>query len=126
VSDLRESLARIRAENAGLKAFTAVRDDDSANALASKLRGPLAGRLVAVKDIFNTADLPTAYGSPIYAGHQPSTEAAMVAIIREAGGLVVGKSVTTEFAYLHPSPTLNPAAPGHTPGGSSYFYYSSV
>jgi Asp-tRNA(Asn)/Glu-tRNA(Gln) amidotransferase A subunit family amidase len=72
-----------------------------------------------VKDIFDTADLPTSYGSPIYAGHQPATEAAMVAIVRRAGGLVIGKSATTEFAYLHPADTLNPAAPGCTPGGSS-------
>jgi len=119
VTHLRESLARIRAENVQLKAFTAVRDDESAMAIASKASGPLMGRLVAVKDIFDTADLPTAYGSPIYSGHQPSVEAAMVAVIREAGGVVAGKSVTTEFAFLNPSPTLNPAAPGHTPGGSS-------
>jgi Asp-tRNA(Asn)/Glu-tRNA(Gln) amidotransferase A subunit family amidase len=114
-----QALARIRAENGSLKAFAAIRDDGSAAELARELRGPLAGRLVAVKDIFDTTDFPTAYGSPVYSGHQPSTEAAMVAIVRGAGGLVAGKSVTTEFAYLHPSPTLNPAAPGRTPGGSS-------
>src|SRR6476619_2651241 len=87
--------------------------------MARQLTGPLAGKLVALKDIFDTADFPTAYGSPIYSGHQPSTEAAMAGIIRSAGGLIAGKSVTTEFAYLQPSPTLNPAAPGCTPGGSS-------
>jgi Asp-tRNA(Asn)/Glu-tRNA(Gln) amidotransferase A subunit family amidase len=114
-----EALARIRAANSSLKAFAAIRDDESAEQLAGRLRGPLAGRLVAVKDIFDTSDFPTSYGSSIYSGHQPSTEAAMVAIVREAGGLVAGKSVTTEFAYLHPSATLNPAAPGRTPGGSS-------
>jgi Asp-tRNA(Asn)/Glu-tRNA(Gln) amidotransferase A subunit family amidase len=114
-----DALARIRAANGSLKAFAAIRDDQSAAQLARVLQGPLAGRLVAVKDIFDTSDFPTAYGSPIYSGHQPSTEAAMVAIVREAGGLVAGKSVTTEFAYLQPSPTLNPAAPGRTPGGSS-------
>jgi Asp-tRNA(Asn)/Glu-tRNA(Gln) amidotransferase A subunit family amidase len=113
------ALGRIRAENGTLKAFAAIRDDESAFHLARALQGPLGGRLVAVKDIFDTTDFPTTYGSPIYSGHQPSTEAAMVAIVREAGGLVVGKSVTTEFAYLQPSPTLNPAAPGRTPGGSS-------
>ncbi|HEY8049777.1 MAG TPA: amidase [Ramlibacter sp.] len=114
-----QALARIRAENASLKAFTAIRDDASAAALAATLQGPLAGRLVAVKDIFDTTDFATAYGSPIYSGHRPRAEAAMVAVIRAAGGLVAGKAVTTEFAYLQPSPTLNPAAPGHTPGGSS-------
>jgi Asp-tRNA(Asn)/Glu-tRNA(Gln) amidotransferase A subunit family amidase len=114
-----EALGRIRAANGSLKAFAAIRDDQSAAQLAPRLRGPLAGQLVAVKDIFDTTDFPTSYGSVIYSGHQPSTEAAMVAIVREAGGLVAGKSVTTEFAYLQPSPTLNPAAPGRTPGGSS-------
>jgi Asp-tRNA(Asn)/Glu-tRNA(Gln) amidotransferase A subunit family amidase len=114
-----QSLARIRALNASLKAFTAVREDASAVALARSLTGPLAGKLVAVKDIFDTTDFPTSYGSAIYSGHQPSTEAAMVAVIREAGGLIAGKSVTTEFAYLHPAATTNPVALGRTPGGSS-------
>ncbi|NPC57244.1 amidase [Caenimonas soli] len=114
-----QALAAIRTANPSLKAFTAVRDDASASSMARQLTGPLAGKLIAVKDIFDTADFPTAYGSPIYSGHQPSTEAAMVGIIRNAGGLVIGKSVTTEFAYLEPACTLNPAAPGCTPGGSS-------
>jgi len=114
-----QALARIRAVNGGMKAFAAIRDDASAIELARKLHGPLAGKLVAVKDIFDTTDFPTAYGSPIYSGHQPSTEAAMVAVLREAGGLIAGKSVTTEFAFLNPSQATNPAAPGRTPGGSS-------
>ena len=114
-----QSLARIRALNGSLKAFAAIRDDASAADLARSLQGPLAGKLVAVKDIFDTTDFATCYGSPIYSGHQPSTEAAMVAVIRQAGGLVAGKSVTTEFAYLQPAQTVNPAAPGRTPGGSS-------
>jgi Asp-tRNA(Asn)/Glu-tRNA(Gln) amidotransferase A subunit family amidase len=112
-------LQRIRAADANLKAFAALRDEDSARRLAQQVQGPLAGQLVAVKDIFDTVDLPTCYGTPIYAGHQSTTEAAMVGIIRQAGGLVIGKAVTTEFAYLHPAATLNPAAPGCTPGGSS-------
>src|SRR4029453_18627800 len=114
-----QALAAIRTANASLKAFTALRDDTSASSMARQLMGPLSGKLIAVKDIFDTADFPTAYGSPIYSGHQPSTDAAMVGIIRKAGGLVIGKSVTTEFAYLQPASTLNPAAPGSTPGGSS-------
>jgi Asp-tRNA(Asn)/Glu-tRNA(Gln) amidotransferase A subunit family amidase len=114
-----DALQRIRAADANLKAFAALRDEDSARRLAQQLQGPLAGQLVAVKDIFDTVDLPTCYGTPIYAGHQSTTEAAMVGIIRQAGGLVIGKAVTTEFAYLHPAATLNPAAPGCTPGGSS-------
>ncbi|MES2999878.1 MAG: amidase [Pseudomonadota bacterium] len=102
-----------------LKAFAALLDDEEARRLQSAARGPLNGKLVAVKDIFDTADLPTSYGSPIYEGYRPAHDAAMVGIIRRAGGVVMGKSVTTEFAYLQPSATLNPAAPGCTPGGSS-------
>jgi Asp-tRNA(Asn)/Glu-tRNA(Gln) amidotransferase A subunit family amidase len=118
--NLTEALARIAAADRDLKAFSALCDGEAlALRLAQELAGPLAGKLVAVKDIFDTADLPTAYGSPIYEGYRPATEAAMVGIIRRAGGLVIGKSVTTEFAYLHPAQTLNPAAPGCTPGGSS-------
>jgi Asp-tRNA(Asn)/Glu-tRNA(Gln) amidotransferase A subunit family amidase len=116
---LAEALSGIRAANTELKAFASLRDEASATALAAQPAGPLAGQLVAVKDIFDTADLPTSYGSPIYAGHRPATEAALVAIVRSAGGLVIGKSITTEFAYLQPADTLNPAAPGCTPGGSS-------
>jgi len=118
-SSLAEALAKIRAADLDLKAFASLRDDASAVALASRLTGPLAGQLVAVKDIFDTADLPTCYGSPIYAGHRPASDAAIVGILRRAGALVIGKSATTEFAYLEPAPTRNPAAPGCTPGGSS-------
>jgi Asp-tRNA(Asn)/Glu-tRNA(Gln) amidotransferase A subunit family amidase len=118
-SSLAQALATLRTADADLGAFAAVRDDASAEALAQRLQGPLAGQWVAVKDIFDTADLPTGYGSPLYAGHRPVAEAALVAVIRRAGGLVIGKSVTTEFAFLHPAATLNPAAPGCTPGGSS-------
>lgn len=116
---LAQALEHLRKADAGLGAFVAVRDDASAAALAQQLRGPLAGQWVAVKDIFDTADLPTGYGSPIYSDHRPVAEAALVGIIRRAGGLVVAKSVTTEFAFLQPAATRNPAAPGCTPGGSS-------
>jgi Asp-tRNA(Asn)/Glu-tRNA(Gln) amidotransferase A subunit family amidase len=81
--------------------------------------GPLSGHTVAIKDIFDTADMPTACGSPIYTGRRPERDAAAVAAIRAAGGLVVGKSVTTEFAHLTPGPTRNPHNVAHTPGGSS-------
>jgi Asp-tRNA(Asn)/Glu-tRNA(Gln) amidotransferase A subunit family amidase len=83
------------------------------------LRSPLRGLAVGIKDIFDTADLPTAYGSPIYAGHQPKSDAAMVMLVRRAGGIVLGKTVTTEFASLQPAGTRNPCNPAHTPGGSS-------
>src|SRR5262249_30042355 len=85
-------------------------------ALAAK---PLRGLPVGIKDIFDTTDFPTEYGSPIYAGNRPSADAALVANVRAAGGIVLGKTVTTEFAYLHPSHTRNPRNPTHTPGGSS-------
>jgi len=80
---------------------------------------PLLGVPVGIKDIFDTADMPTAYGSPIYLGHRPRHDAEAVARLRRAGALIMGKTVTTEFAYAHPGPTVNPHASGHTPGGSS-------
>jgi Asp-tRNA(Asn)/Glu-tRNA(Gln) amidotransferase A subunit family amidase len=83
------------------------------------LRSPLRGLAVGIKDIFDTADFPTAYGSPIYAGHRPKSDAAMVMLVRRAGGIVLGKTVTTEFASLQPAQTRNPRNPAHTPGGSS-------
>jgi Asp-tRNA(Asn)/Glu-tRNA(Gln) amidotransferase A subunit family amidase len=82
-------------------------------------RGPLHGLPVGVKDVIDTADLPTAYGSPIYAGHQPDRDADCVAWLREAGAVVLGKTVTTEFATYEPPPTVNPLDPARTPGGSS-------
>jgi Asp-tRNA(Asn)/Glu-tRNA(Gln) amidotransferase A subunit family amidase len=72
-----------------------------------------------MKDIFDTVDFPTAYGSPIYAGHRPKADAAMVALVLRAGGIVLGKMVTTEFASLQPAGTRNPRNLAHTPGGSS-------
>ncbi len=80
---------------------------------------PLRGLPVGIKDIYDTADFPTEYGSPIYAGHQPKADAAMVALVRRAGGVVIGKTVTTEFASLEPARTRNPRNLAHTPGGSS-------
>jgi Asp-tRNA(Asn)/Glu-tRNA(Gln) amidotransferase A subunit family amidase len=87
---------------------------------ATQLRGtPLRGLPIGIKDIFDTADFPTQYGSPIYAGHQPKADAALVSLVRRAGGLVLGKTVTTEFASLQPAATRNPRHLAHTPGGSS-------
>lgn len=79
----------------------------------------LAGLPVGIKDILDTRDLPTAYGSPIYAGYRPRTDAPVVAMTRRAGGLIVGKTETTEFAFLEPARTRNPRRPTHSPGGSS-------
>src|SRR4051812_31200589 len=82
-------------------------------------RGRLHGVPFGIKDIIDTADLPTEYASPIYRGHRPKADAACVALLRQAGCLILGKTVTTEFANNHPSPTRNPHNPAHTPGGSS-------
>jgi Asp-tRNA(Asn)/Glu-tRNA(Gln) amidotransferase A subunit family amidase len=79
----------------------------------------LCGLPVAFKDIFDTADFPTQYGSPIFSGHRPRADATAVALTRRAGGVVIGKTVTTEFASLVPSATRNPHNLEHTPGGSS-------
>ncbi len=80
---------------------------------------PLRGLPAGIKDIFDTADFPTAYGSPIHAGHRPNADAAMVMMVRRAGGIVLGKTVTTQFASLEPAGTRNPRNTAHTPGGSS-------
>jgi Asp-tRNA(Asn)/Glu-tRNA(Gln) amidotransferase A subunit family amidase len=80
---------------------------------------PLRGLPVGLKDIFDTADMATEYGSPIYAGWRPKMDAALVAMIRRAGGTLIGKTVTTEFAHLDPGKTRNPVNLAHTPGGSS-------
>lgn len=80
---------------------------------------PLAGIPVGVKDVYDTADMPTAYGSPIFAGHRPTEDAAAVRRLRAAGALVLGKTATTEFACFHPADTRNPLDPSRTPGGSS-------
>ena len=81
--------------------------------------GPLWGIPVAVKDIINTVELPTTNGSPIYVNHQPTSDAEIIRLIKQLGGLVFGKTVTTEFAWRNPGPTVNPWNPLHTPGGSS-------
>jgi Asp-tRNA(Asn)/Glu-tRNA(Gln) amidotransferase A subunit family amidase len=82
-------------------------------------RGPLHGIPVGFKDIFDTVDFPTEYNSPIYKGHRPAWDASCVALTGRAGGIVMGKTATTEFAYRNPAPTRNPHNLSHTPGGSS-------
>lgn len=80
---------------------------------------PLNGVPVGVKDIIFTRDLPTEMGSPIFAGHHPQRDAAVVDLLHAAGALVMGKTSTTEFAFMNASKTRNPWNPAHTPGGSS-------
>lgn len=100
-------------------------DAESALDLARKLdradgmRGPLHGIPIGVKDVIDTADMPTQYGSPIYRDFQPRWDASCVSLARRAGALVLGKTATAEFASIHPAPTRNPLNLDHTPGGSS-------
>jgi Asp-tRNA(Asn)/Glu-tRNA(Gln) amidotransferase A subunit family amidase len=81
--------------------------------------GALHGIPVAIKDIFDTADDPTECGTPLMAGRRPTADATVVAKLREAGAVIIGKTVTTEFAYFHPGKTRNPHDLTRTPGGSS-------
>ncbi|MFL4473415.1 amidase [Paeniglutamicibacter sp. MACA_103] len=126
-----ESLARIEALEPELRAWVSV-DADSALAAAHKLadapkgsRGALWGTPAGVKDIIDVAGMRTGCGSPIFDQAPPATaDAACVAALRNAGGIVMGKTVTTEFGYFAPGPTSNPHRPTggtapHTPGGSS-------
>ncbi len=119
----RDCLDRIAAREAELGAWAYI-DPDQALAEArardqSSARGPLHGIPIGVKDIMDTADMPTAYGSRAYHGFRPAADAACVALARAAGAVVLGKTVTTEFAALSPGKTHHPQNPAHTPGGSS-------
>jgi Asp-tRNA(Asn)/Glu-tRNA(Gln) amidotransferase A subunit family amidase len=80
---------------------------------------PLFGLPFAVKDNFDTADLPTSYGSPIYEGHRPDRDADAVRRLSAAGGMVAGKTKCSEFAWMSPADTVNPLDRSRTPGGSS-------
>lgn len=80
---------------------------------------PLHGVPIGIKDIFDTADMPTEFGSPVHSGRAPRRDATCVARLRAAGAIIMGKTVTTEFAYFHPGKTRNPHDPQRTPGGSS-------
>jgi len=88
--------------------------------------GPLHGVPVGIKDIFDTGDMPTEFGSPIWAGRTPREDATAVARLRAAGAVIMGKTVTTEFAYFHPGKTHNPHDISRTPGGSSSGSAASV
>ncbi|MEX0753157.1 MAG: amidase [Xanthobacteraceae bacterium] len=87
--------------------------------MSGKHGGPLHGVPVGIKDIFDTSDMPTEFGSPLWAGRTPRTDAAAVARLRAAGAVIMGKTVTTEYAYFSPGKTRNPHDPARTPGGSS-------
>jgi len=81
--------------------------------------GSLKGIAIGIKDIFDTRDMPTCCNSQIYVDHQPASNAPLVAMLRNAGATIAGKTVTTEFAWYEPGPTRNPHNTDHTPGGSS-------
>ncbi|WP_158744806.1 amidase [Acidisphaera sp. L21] len=112
-------LARIAEREPTLHAM-AYLDPALARLGAARARpGALHGLPLGVKDVLDTADMVTEYNSPIWKGHQPRADAGAVAWARAAGAVVVGKTVTTEFATRTPGPTTNPHNPAHTPGGSS-------
>jgi Asp-tRNA(Asn)/Glu-tRNA(Gln) amidotransferase A subunit family amidase len=120
---LADCIERIREREPVVHAWTHL-DFDAAMERARQLdavpaTGLLHGLPIAVKDVFDTFDMPTREGSPIYEHHRPASDAASVALARAAGAIVVGKTVTTEFATFHPGPTCNPHDARHTPGGSS-------
>jgi Asp-tRNA(Asn)/Glu-tRNA(Gln) amidotransferase A subunit family amidase len=122
-----DCLARIEELEADLQAWAFLdRDHAMLQAQAAdqhrkqgKPLGALHGVPIGVKDIFDTSDMPTEMGSPLWAGRTPRRDAAAVARLRAAGAVIMGKTVTTEYAYYHPGKTRNPHDRGRTPGGSS-------
>ena len=117
-ADLMEAcLARIAEREPTIHAFAHL--DPAAGRAAVPGPGPLHGIPIGIKDVLDTGDMPSGYGSPIWTGWRPKADSAPVAWTRAAGGVVIGKTVTTEFATRKPGATANPANPGHTPGGSS-------
>src|SRR5215207_10324182 len=111
---IRQAPLLIAERDEELRAFAYV--DGSARTAAD---GPLRGVAVGLKDIIDTADMPTEMGSPIYAGWRPRADAAIVSMLRRAGATVIGKAATTPLAFIDPTVTRNPRDPAHTPGGSS-------
>src|SRR5437667_3350301 len=120
-------LARVREVDGQVQAW-AFLDPDHARAqaraadeyrLSGQAIGPLHGVPVGIKDIIDTGDMPTENGSPLHAGRTPSRDASVVALLRAAGAVIMGKTVTTEFASGASGKTRNPHNPAHTPGGSS-------
>lgn len=118
-----DCLARVAAREEAVQAWVHIDAQqvlsDARARDAEKPGSALHGIPVAIKDIIDTADMPTGYGSPIYAGHRPRADAACVTLLRNAGAVIMGKTVTAEFAMSHPGKTCNPLNTGHTPGGSS-------
>jgi Asp-tRNA(Asn)/Glu-tRNA(Gln) amidotransferase A subunit family amidase len=122
-AELQAAFERIDAREGELKAWVALAREPALAAARRLDRGPVDGLLhgvpLGIKDIMATRDLATGCGSPIYRDWLPPYDAAVVALARRAGAIVVGKTVTTEFAYFGAGPTVNPHDPARTPGGSS-------
>jgi len=112
-------LDRIAAREPAVRAFAWFDPVHARRAAQWARPGVLRGLPMGVKDVLDTADMPSEYGSPIWAGWRPKADAAAVAAARVAGAVVIGKTVTTEFATRKPGPTANPSNTEHTPGGSS-------
>lgn len=123
-------LARIDAIEPGLRLFAHVAADGARDRAAAVDRAPsalaLAGVPIGVKDVIDTARMPTAHGSPVMEGNRPAEDAAIVARIEQGGAVVIGKTVTNEFGASNPGPTRNPHNPARTPGGSSSGSAASV
>jgi Asp-tRNA(Asn)/Glu-tRNA(Gln) amidotransferase A subunit family amidase len=113
-------LEKTKAVEPRLKAFEYLPTD------TRRRPGPLSGIPVAIKDIIATSDMPTTNGSAIYRDHMPAADAWVVERLRNLGATIFGKTVTTEFAWRHPGPTVNPWNSDHTPGGSSSGSAASV
>lgn len=114
-------LERIGLDEPDVRAFVSF-DAEVVRKQAKQLEGCaglLAGVPVGIKDIFDTADHPTEFYSPIYRGNRPSRDAHVVTLLRQAGAIIMGKTHTTEFAYMHTGPTRNPLDLSRTPGSSS-------
>ena len=113
-------LDRIREREPVVRAWTHIAGDEAlAASRAASRQSLMKGVPFGIKDIFDTADMPTGYGSPIYTGCRPGFTASAATLPRAAGGVLLGKTVTTEFANRHPGPTGNPHNLAFTPGGSS-------
>ena len=114
---------RIAERDSALKAWAFLDGKQAIERARALDQGPRRSKLhgipFGIKDIIDTADLPTEYNSPIYKGHRPRADAACVALLKAAGCLILGKTESTEFANNHPSRTHNPHNLAHTPGGSS-------
>ncbi|WP_166296319.1 amidase family protein [Bradyrhizobium sp. 2S1] len=117
-ADLLEAcLARIADRDPAVRALAFHDPDQARSARANP--GPLHGIPIGVKDVIDTHDMPTEHGSPIWKAWRPKADAAAVTWVRAAGAVVIGKTVTAEFAIRTPGPTVHPLTLGHTPGGSS-------